>query len=155
MKISGKVYMHIKFTFFWLNYHWPPQQPQSEARTSGRGEWQPPCQCWSLPLRSWPWERPVCYEAVYWPLSQLRSTWNTLEAYNWWAGRPQSLQPVIHQVGLQPVLGVHNSRDILRVRTLVTFVLAVRLLIPMKKISYQRKNYVVWIGWFSSGAQSF
>ena len=81
MKISWKVYMHITHTFFWLNLHWPPQQPQSEPRTSGRGGWQSPSQCWSLPLRSWPWERPGCYEAVYWPLSQIRTTWNNLEVY--------------------------------------------------------------------------
>jgi hypothetical protein len=47
----------------------------------------------------------------------------------WGAGRPHSLQTVIHEVGLQPVLDVHNNRDILRVRTLVTVVLAVCLLI--------------------------
>ena len=62
---------------------------------------------------------------------------------------------MIHQVGLQPVWGVHNNRDILRVRTLVTVVLAVCLLILNKKFLIREEKDVVWIGWFSSGAQSF
>ncbi len=61
MKISGNICLHITYTSVWLNLHWPPQQPQ------GRGGWQSPCQCWSLPLWSWLWERPGCYEAVFWP----------------------------------------------------------------------------------------
>ncbi len=81
MKISGNIFILITYTSVWLILHWPPQQPQSETRTSGRWGWQSPSQCWSLPLRSWPWERPGCYEAVYWPLSQIRTTWNNLEVY--------------------------------------------------------------------------
>ena len=81
MKISGNIFLLITYTSVWLNLHWPLQEPQSETRTSGRWGWQSPCQCWSLPLRSWPWERPGCYEAVYWPLSQIRTTWNNLEVY--------------------------------------------------------------------------
>ncbi len=69
--------------------------------------------------------------------------------------RPHSLQPVIDQVGLQPVLGVHNNRDILRVRTLATVVLAVCLLILNKKILIREEKDVVLIGWFFSGAQRF
>ncbi len=51
---------------------------------------------------------------------------------------------MIHQVGLQPVLGVHNIRDILRVRTLVTVVLAVCLLTLIKKFSSEKK--MMWFG---------
>jgi hypothetical protein len=36
MKISGKVYIHIAYTFLKLNLHWPPQQPQSETKTLGK-----------------------------------------------------------------------------------------------------------------------
>jgi hypothetical protein len=50
---------------------------------------------------------------------------------------------------------VHNNRDILSFRTLVTVVLAVCLLILIKKFLIREENYVVWIGWFSSGAESF
>ncbi len=39
-------------------------------------------QFWPLQPRSWHWWRPGCYEGVYWPLSQLRSTWNNLKDYN-------------------------------------------------------------------------
>ncbi len=46
------------------------------------GGWWPPCPCQPLPSRSWAWGRPGCYEGVYWPLSQLRSTWNNLKDYN-------------------------------------------------------------------------
>jgi hypothetical protein len=52
-------------------------------------------------------------------------------------------------------LGVYNNREILRVGTLVSVVLAVSLLIPIKKITHQIRKLCVWIGWFSSGAQSF
>ena len=79
MKISEKVYMHITYTFAQWNPHWPQQQPQSETGTSCRGGWRPPCPCRPLPLRSWPWGSPWCYEGVYWPLSQIRTTWINLK----------------------------------------------------------------------------
>ena len=82
MKISGQVYILIKNTFISWIHHWPPQQPQSEAGLSCKLGWRPPCQFWLLQPRSWHWGRPVCYEGVYWPLSQLRSTWNNLMDYN-------------------------------------------------------------------------
>ncbi len=82
MKISGIVYMLITNTFILWNPHWPPQQPQSEARLSCKQEWRPPCQFWPLQPRSWHWGRQGCYECVYWPLSQIRSTWNILKDFN-------------------------------------------------------------------------
>ncbi len=82
MKISGKVYIHINYTFIWWKPQWPPYQPQSKTGTFCIHEWRPPCQGWPLHLRSWPWGRPGCYEAVYQPLSQLRSTWNNPKDYN-------------------------------------------------------------------------
>ncbi len=103
MKPSGKVYMLNTFTFIWWNTHWPPQQPQSETRTSCRGGWRPPCPCWPLPLRSGLWGRPGSYEGVYWPLSQLSSTWNSLKDYNlvsWKVRLPSNSGDF--QVGLQP-----------------------------------------------------
>jgi hypothetical protein len=51
---------------------------------------------------------------------------------------------------------VYNKRDILKVRTLVSVVLAVWLLILIKKIIIREENNVVWIAaWFSSGVHSF
>jgi hypothetical protein len=47
--------------------------------------------------------------------------------FNWWFIR----------LGLQPVLGVHNNSDILGVRTMISVVLAVCLLILIKKIYHQ------------------
>jgi len=82
MKISGIVYMLITNTFILWNPHWPPQQPQSEARLSCKQGWRPPCQFWPLQPRSWHWGRQGCYECVYWPLSQIRSTWNILKDFN-------------------------------------------------------------------------
>ncbi len=74
--------MLITNTFISWNSHWPPQQPQSEARLSCKQGWKPPCQFWPLQPRSWHWGRQGCYECVYWPLSQIRSTWNILKDYN-------------------------------------------------------------------------
>ncbi len=82
MKISGIVYMLITNTFILWNPHWPPQQPQSEARLSCKQGWRPPCQFWPLQPRSWHWGKQGCYECVYWPLCQIRSTWNILKDYN-------------------------------------------------------------------------
>ncbi len=82
MKISGIVYMLITNTFILWNPHWPPQQPQSEARLSCKQGWQPPCKFWPLQPRSLHWGRQGCYECVYWPLSQIRSTWNILKDFN-------------------------------------------------------------------------
>jgi len=53
-----------------------------ETGTSCRGGWRPPCPCRPLPLRSWLWGRPGCYYTIYWPLPQLRSTWNNQKDYN-------------------------------------------------------------------------
>ena len=82
MKISEIVYMLIIITFILWNPHWPPQQPQSEARLSCKQGWWPPCQFWPLQPRSWHWGRQGCYECVYWPLSQIRSTWKNLRDFN-------------------------------------------------------------------------
>ncbi len=82
MKISDKVYMNITYTFNKKNPHCLPQEPQSETWTSCRGRWRPLCLCRPLPLRSWSWGSPGCYEYVYWPLSQIRSTWINLKDYN-------------------------------------------------------------------------
>ncbi len=68
--------MHISFKFISLNPHQPPNSLHPEAVTSCRRTWRPPCPCRPLSMRSWPWGRPGCFKAVYWPLSQLRSTWN-------------------------------------------------------------------------------
>ncbi len=82
MKISGIVYMLITNTFILWNPHLPPQQPQSEARLSCKQGWRPPCKFWPLQPRSWHWGRQGCYECIYWPVSQIRSTWNILKDYN-------------------------------------------------------------------------
>ena len=74
--------MHIRYTFIWLNPHQPPNSLYPEAVTSCRRRWRPPCPCRPLSMRSWPWGRPGCFKAVYWPLSQLRSTWNNPKDYN-------------------------------------------------------------------------
>ncbi len=106
MKISGNVHMHITYTFIWLNPHRPPNSLDPEAVTSCRRGWRPPCPCRPLPLISWPYGRPGCYEAVYWPLSQLRSTWNNPKDYNllsWEARFPGTSGPSV--ISLQPVLG--------------------------------------------------
>jgi hypothetical protein len=64
-----------------------------------------------------------------------------------------SIQPVVHQVGLQLDLVVHDNGDILRVRTHISVILAVCLSILVKVI--REENYLVWIRWVSSGAQKF
>ncbi len=74
--------MHITYKFISLNFHRPPNSLNPEAVTSCRRGWQPPCQCRPLSMRYWPWGWPGCYKAVYWPLSQLRSTWNNPQDYN-------------------------------------------------------------------------
>ena len=106
MKISENVYMHITYTFIWSNPHRPPNSLDPEAVTSVRRGWWPPCPCRPLPLRSWPKGRPGCYEAVYWPLSQLRSTWNNqgLQSFELggqisWDQWSFSLQPVLGDFG--------------------------------------------------------
>jgi hypothetical protein len=63
MKISEKVYMHITYTFMRWNPHWPPQKPQSEKGTYGWRRWRPTWLCRPLPLRSWLWVRPGCYDS--------------------------------------------------------------------------------------------
>ena len=82
MKILGKVYMHIINTFIW----WNPQMASTRASIRDwnflQGRTTPPCPCRPLPPRSWPCGRPGCFEAVYWPLSQLRTTWNNLKGCN-------------------------------------------------------------------------
>jgi hypothetical protein len=60
-----------------------------------------------------------------------------------------SFDQVIHQVNLQPVLGVQNSGDILRVRTQISVVLAFCLLILVNIFLTGEENDLVWIGWFS------
>jgi hypothetical protein len=78
-----------------------------------------------------------------WPLFQLYSMWSNIKVFAiWWAGR-QHFQ-VIHQVGLQPVLGVQNNRGILRVRTMISVVLAICLLILIKKIYHQIRKWCDW-----------
>jgi hypothetical protein len=57
---------------------------------------------------------------------------------------PHFLQPVVHQVGLQLLLVVHDNGDILMVRTQLSDILAVCLFILFKNFSHQRKN--IWFG---------
>ncbi len=149
-----KVYMHITYTFMGWKPQWPPQQPQSETRTSGRGGWQSPSQCWSLHLRSWPWGMPGCFEGVYWPLYQLRSTWNNLKGWillSWEAtfpstsvpsGRPSASPGCAWQWG-----NLHGQNT----------ACAILFVFPscLKFFSSEKKNYLVWIRWFFSGAQRF
>jgi hypothetical protein len=59
-----------------------------------------------------------------------------------------SFDQVIHQVGLQPVLGVQIIGDILRVRTQIYVVLAFCLLILDNIFLTGEENDLVWIGWF-------
>ncbi len=96
--------MLITYTFIQWIPHWRPQQPQFETRTSSRDGWRPPCTCRLLPLRSWPWGRPVCYEAVYWPLAQLCSTWNNLKDYSLlsWEARFASTSGFSHWPSASP-----------------------------------------------------
>ncbi len=113
-----------------------PQQPQSETRISCRGEWWPPCQCWSLHPRSWPWGRPGCYEGVYWPLSQLCSMWNNIKGCNlvsWEATFPLtrwSTRLAFSQSWVCRIMGT-------------SVVLVVCLLILVNIFSYQRRK---WFG---------
>ncbi len=60
-----------------------------------------------------------------------------------------SFDQVIHQVNLQPVLGMQNNGDILRARTQISLVLAVSLLILVNIFLTGEENDLVWIGWFS------
>jgi hypothetical protein len=66
-----------------------------------------------------------------------------------------SFAQVIHQVGLQPVLGVQNNGNIFRVRTQISVVLADCLLIMVNIFLTREENDLVWIGWFSYGARRF
>ncbi len=60
-----------------------------------------------------------------------------------------------HQVGLQLDLVVHDNGDIIMVRTHLSVILSVCLTILVKIFPHQGRNYLVWIRWFSSGAQRF
>jgi hypothetical protein len=62
---------------------------------------------------------------------------------------------VVHHVGLQLVLVVHDNEDILMVRTQLSVILAVCLSILVKIFIIREENYLVWSRWFSSGAQRF
>ncbi len=145
MSSSKKMKLQSDFTAgvyqSWLNLHRPPEQPQFKTKTSCRGGWQSPYQCWSLPLRSWPWNRPN--QGVMTLFIYLFLDFAPHEIIKrliiWWAVGPHSIQLVIHQVCLQQVLGVHNNRYILRVRTLLSVVLAVCLLILIKNFHQKRK----------------
>jgi hypothetical protein len=55
---------------------------------------------------------------------------------------------VIHQGGIQPVLGVHNNGDILRVRTELSVVLDVCLLILVKIFSSEKKMILFGLAGF-------
>jgi hypothetical protein len=141
MKISGKVYMHIMYTFIWCKPQWPLHNslnPRLEL-LAGMNE-KPPCQGQSLYLRSWVWGRPGSYEGIYWPFYQLRTTWNNLKGCNLLSWEATFLHPVVHQVGLQLVLVVHDNGDILMVRTQLSAILAVCLFILFKNLSHQRKK---------------
>ncbi len=59
------------------------------------------------------------------------------------------------QVGLQLDLVVHDNGDILMVRTHLSVILSVCLTILVKFFLIKEENYLVWIRWFSSGAQRF
>ncbi len=66
-----------------------------------------------------------------------------------------SFDQVIHQVGLQPVLGVQNNGDIFKVRTQLSVVLAVCPLILVNIFLIREENYLVWIGWFLMVREDF
>ena len=67
-----------------------------------KGGWWPPCPCQPLPPRSWTWGRPGCYEGVYWPLSQFRTTWNNLKDYTFELGGQISLDQWSFRLAFSP-----------------------------------------------------
>jgi hypothetical protein len=52
-------------------------------------------------------------------------------------------------------VGCLNNGGILRVRTQLSYILAICILILVKIFQITEENDVVCIGWFTSGAQSF
>ncbi len=151
MKISGKLYMHIIYTFIWWKPQWPSQQPQSKAGNSCLHEWWPPCQGQSFNLRSWPWRMTGWYEGIYWPLSQIRTTWNNLKGYNllsWETTFPSTRGPSdwpLASPGCAWQWGHPHGQN------------TVCLFILIKKISDQRK-FFFWFGlggFLLHGAQRF
>jgi hypothetical protein len=89
MKISGKVYMHITYTFIWWNHHRPPQQPKSENETF-------------FQARLWI-SMSIVHVGHY--LRKILASREARVLYYIYFDR------MVHQVGLQPVLG--KRRDII------------------------------------------
>ena len=56
---------------------------------------------------------------------------------------------MVHQVGLQLFLVVHDNGDIFMVRTQLSAILAVCLFILVKIFPIRLKKYLAWIRWFS------
>ncbi len=62
---------------------------------------------------------------------------------------------MVHQVWPPATVGCLNNGGILRVRTQLSYILAVCVLILVKIFLITEENDVGCIGWFTSGAQSF
>ncbi len=103
MKISENVYIHITYTFIWLNPHQPPNSLDPEAVTSCRRGWRPPCPC----IGHYLWDLgPKGGQGVMRLFMDLSLNFAPheiiLRITLFWAGRPDFLGPVVLQPSASP-----------------------------------------------------
>jgi hypothetical protein len=72
---------------------------------------------------------------------------------SWEANIPSDLWSI--RFGLPATVGCLDNGGILRVRTQLSYILAVCILTLVKIFLISEENDVVCIGWFTSGVQSF